>query len=535
MLTEPTPAVAARADDPEDEAEPAEPAESPHGGRRPIDVVGLVVLVALLAFLWGRGRHVWFWLDEGISVGISSHPLGEIPGLLRQDGAPPLYYFLLHGWMRLFGSSEPATHILSLLPALAAVPVAFWGGRSLFGRRAGWMAAVLVAVNPFVAHYANETRMYTLVALLSLVATTCFLHAFAFRRRRYVPGFAVAFALLLYSHNWALFYGLGAGAAFLGCVVLNRDPVDRRRTFVDGVLAFAGAGLLYLPWLPTLIYQIGHTGAPFSKRPTLQVVRADLFSLFGQAEVVLALGLGCGVALATMYHERPWTRRTVAVLAGATVAIAVIGVGWLLSRDESVWVTRYLAVVLGPMLLVLAAGLAQGGTVAASALTVVAVLVAPIDVKGQLYDKSNAREVAERLGPSLAPGDLVVSDFGRTPVMAYYLPLPGLRWAETTGPVPDPLASDQREGVRQLEEGRPEVTVKPLLDELRTGGRVLVVCAPGPTEPDATPFIKLILARCFETLDLVREDPRFRGEDDVMTTEELYAPVDGFLFVKDGA
>ena len=502
-------------------------------GRRTADVVTLVALVALLAFLWGRGRHVWYWLDEGLSVGISSHSLGEIPELLRQDGAPPLYYVLLHGWMKVFGSSEPATHILSLLPALAAVPVAFWGGSSLFSRRAGWMAAVLVAVNPFLAYYANETRMYSLVALLSLVATICFVHAFVFRRRRYLAGFAVSFALLLYTHNWALFYGLGAGAAFVICVALNADRADRRRALVDGILAFGAAAVLYLPWLPTLLYQIGHTGAPFSKRPTLEVVREDLVSLVGGKEAVVALGLGSGAAFMAMFQRRPWARRAVAVLAGTTVVVVVVGVAWVLSRQESVWVIRYLAVILGPLLLVLAAGLAEGGALAVAGVAVVSILFCPIDVKRQLFDKSNAKEVGTELGSRMTPGDLVVTDFGRTPVLAHYLPS-GLRFAETTGPIPDERASDQRGGVRQVEEGRPEVTVKPLLDDLAPGRRVLVVCAPGPAEPDATVFIKLILARCNEAHDLVRNDPRFRLDGQILTTEELFAPVDGFLYTKTG-
>ena len=37
------------------------------------------------------------WADEVLSVNISKLPLGRIPGALRRDGAPPLYYFLLHG------------------------------------------------------------------------------------------------------------------------------------------------------------------------------------------------------------------------------------------------------------------------------------------------------------------------------------------------------------------------------------------------------------------------------------------------------
>ena len=72
---------------------------------------------------------------------------------------------LLHFWLGLAGSSEQAARALSLLLALIAIPVAWWGARMLFGERAGWFAAVLTAMNPFLTRYAQETRMYALVVL----------------------------------------------------------------------------------------------------------------------------------------------------------------------------------------------------------------------------------------------------------------------------------------------------------------------------------------------------------------------------------
>ena len=95
----------------------------------------MLTLVSL--YLRSRELNFYYWIDEAISVGISSHPLGQLPHLLREDGSPPLYYVLLHVWMNAFGRGEVATHWLSEIFALAAVPVAYWGGASLFGRRTG--------------------------------------------------------------------------------------------------------------------------------------------------------------------------------------------------------------------------------------------------------------------------------------------------------------------------------------------------------------------------------------------------------------
>src|SRR4051794_8641736 len=63
------------------------------------------LLIISLAFKV-RGLGSAYWIDEGLSVGIGNHPLTDIPGLLRQDGSPPLYYMLVHIWTGWFGTGE---------------------------------------------------------------------------------------------------------------------------------------------------------------------------------------------------------------------------------------------------------------------------------------------------------------------------------------------------------------------------------------------------------------------------------------------
>ncbi len=70
------------------------------------------VVVALLAALVLR---FWttsdLWLDEALTVDIARLPLHDLPSFLRRDGAPPLYYVLLHVWMGWFGRpTSPSGH-----------------------------------------------------------------------------------------------------------------------------------------------------------------------------------------------------------------------------------------------------------------------------------------------------------------------------------------------------------------------------------------------------------------------------------------
>src|SRR5829696_4588252 len=125
-------------------------------------VVGAVVAFGVVARLWPRGP---LWLDEAQSVAFARLPLAEIPGALREDGAPPLYYGVLHAWMGLVGDGDHAVRALSVVASLATWALVVVMARRRAGRRAATAVAVVFAVHPFVVRYATEARMYALVML----------------------------------------------------------------------------------------------------------------------------------------------------------------------------------------------------------------------------------------------------------------------------------------------------------------------------------------------------------------------------------
>src|SRR3954471_20661140 len=74
-----------------------------------LGVLGVLALGVVLRFVCQSD----LWADEVLSVNIAKLPLDRIPHALRHDGAPPLYYLLLHVWMRVFGSGTTAVLALS--------------------------------------------------------------------------------------------------------------------------------------------------------------------------------------------------------------------------------------------------------------------------------------------------------------------------------------------------------------------------------------------------------------------------------------
>jgi hypothetical protein len=479
--------------------------------------LGGLVLVSIV--LRTRDFDVGFWIDEGLSVGIADRPLTDIPAALRLDGSPPLYYSLLHVWMAIFGTTETATHALSLLFAVLAVPAAWWAARGLFGPTAGLAAALLAATNPFLTHYAQETRMYALVVLLSLLACGAFGRAFVLAgtdaarprrvRQRWAAAFAVALAALMYTHNWSLFFAAGSGLTWLALLATSTGE-NRRELWRDGLIGFGGALLLFVPWLPTLAFQVQHTGAPWSDSPDLLdllAVPGRLLGTVAQLGVLLAAGAGA-VALLDRGAGR-LSPRGRALVAMAGLWVATVLVAFAASQVSPAWATRYLAVALPPLLLLVAGGLAHAGRLGLVGALVVAVIWAG---NGAPSEKSNVREISEEIAPSLSAGDLVVSTQPeQIPVLSYYLP-GGLRYATLWGPVDDLGVTDWRDGVERLRATDAERDLGPLIDRLPSGRRLVLV---EPIFNDIrrwrAPWTKLVRLRSMEWRQFISNDPRLRA------------------------
>jgi hypothetical protein len=353
------------------------------------------------------------WLDEALSVNIAGRGLGDLGDALRRDGHPPLYYALLHVWMRLGGDSSWWVRALSAVFSIASLPVAWVAGTRVAARAGatgaarrlgGLLTAAAVAIVPYGIRYGAEARMYALVILLVLVGYVAVDDLLAppgrSQTRRWSPwGSAAVAALsagaLLWTHYWSLWL-LGA----VGLLALWRwwragrlDEPDRavvRRGALTVVGSSVVGGVLFLPWLPTLLYQSANTGTPWGEayRPTTLLL-VTVVDFAGQAVaepqllsyvlvllvVVAAVGrVVRGAGGDEVLQVEP--RTTPLVRAELVVVLVTLAIGWAAGAvTGGTFHPRYAAVVFPLYVVAVAAGLAQlrGRAVAAVALAVVLV------------------------------------------------------------------------------------------------------------------------------------------------------------------
>jgi mannosyltransferase len=441
----------------------------------PVRIGGVLLLLSLVA-LWVRTRYIGgqFWMDEGITVGISSHSLSSIPGILRMDGSPPLFYLLLHIWMQMVGNGQAATHWLSEIFAALTIPVGYWAGRTIAGKRAALMCATLFAFNAFLDYYSVETRMYTLMALLGLLATIGFINGFVYRRRPYVILFSAAQALMFYTHAWAIYFAAGS---FISLVLLWKisDQEIRKGLIKDALMAYAAAAVVFLPWLPNFIFQATHTAAPWDTRPRFGAPIQIAKSVFGGASITVVLLIAAGVGYSPLANRRARaTREAKVTLMLFTLFFVTLVLAWIGSQVTPAWVVRYFAPIVAPMLLLFAIGMSRAGVIGAIAIVfTIAFMIRPSAFEPQY--KSDMQDLGGEMAPLLHRGDLVIVGQPESMPLAYYYLPGGLRWSSTIGPVKDPTYMNWVNAEARYQAAAPAKVLPPLLNSLKPGQQVLFI------------------------------------------------------------
>jgi Dolichyl-phosphate-mannose-protein mannosyltransferase len=168
-----------------------------------------LALTASVAFLLARALpdiagKPW-QEDEAVAGLISAQPLGDVLHTVLLDrGGAPLHFLLAHAAFALDGSPR-TLRWLSLVFALATIPLCYDLARRLAGPFAGLTAAALAATSQLLTVYGTFGRMYTLFAFASALALDLFVRALDRLSRGTLAAAATAALLLLVIHPFGLF------------------------------------------------------------------------------------------------------------------------------------------------------------------------------------------------------------------------------------------------------------------------------------------------------------------------------------------
>jgi hypothetical protein len=216
----------------------------PDGSRVAGTFVPIAVVGAFCGFLLYRLvpdiRGKPYYEDEAVAGLIAMRPLDEVLDTVLFDrGGAPLHFVLVHAafWV---DTSADALRWLSVLAAVAAIPLCFDLARRLGGPGAGVIAAAVAASSTALAVYGSFGRMYALFVLVAALFADLFVRALRMRTRGAVAAAAAAGWLLPAVHPY--------GAVPAGVAVVVGMAIWRGRP-LRAAWPVAVAALAALPFL----------------------------------------------------------------------------------------------------------------------------------------------------------------------------------------------------------------------------------------------------------------------------------------------
>lgn len=186
------------------------------------------------------------WYDEMNTYFIAKQKFPDclLNTLFERDLHLPFYYVLLHFWMSIFGDSDLALRISSIIPGILTLLFAYHAGKELSGRKGGISALFLFSINSSLIYFSQEVRFYSLLVLFSTMVAYFLIKIKNQESKLCYLGLLISNLLIIYTFTMGfVFVFLEIILFFLYLKLYNRD----KKYFVIAVL---GIILFSLPLLP---------------------------------------------------------------------------------------------------------------------------------------------------------------------------------------------------------------------------------------------------------------------------------------------
>ena len=300
-------------------------------------------LLGLLVRLDGFDRSLW--LDEfGTLWTVEDGAAETVRRAFSFQGQSPFYYLVVRLFVWLFGESEIALRLPSLLAGIAAVGVLYLLGKEIWDESTGRAAAALGLISFPLASASANARPYMLAGLMMAVFLLGFVRAVRHGRLRDRTLFIAGGIGLFSSH-----YVVAAGATGVGIAYVSLRGLRERyppKKFTADVFAQALGAAVWIPQLAALWQRRG--GLSWLGEPDWSAWLQDVLPLLPLALTALCVNRrGC-------QNEN----RTVEAALWITIVTPPALLGLLALRGTNLIEGRYLFGILIPATLLAARALA---------------------------------------------------------------------------------------------------------------------------------------------------------------------------------
>lgn len=249
-----------------------------------LTIAGIIIIGSLLRFY--NLTAISLWHDEAFSALLIRYPLGEMMHRIALDVHPPLYYLVLRVWDIVLGDSLLSLRFFSAFFGILTIYFAYLFIRDAFkNEKLAFIAAALIAFNPFQIQYSVEARMYTFGTFLVVLSSWLLVKALETTpEQMFGPNPSKKIITVIKKYKWWILYGLSAAAAiythyylifavaaqglFILFFLLKKYYKDipalgKDESLRGAILAYLMAFILFIPWIGTFIKQLNQVDANY--------------------------------------------------------------------------------------------------------------------------------------------------------------------------------------------------------------------------------------------------------------------------------
>jgi len=235
-----------------------------------------------------------YWFDEKMSLYFSQKDLVSILNPPSSETQiPPLYYILLHFWIRLVGTSEFAVRSLSAIFGSLSIFALYKLGKKIFNVKIAIYSSLILAVSIFHIYFSQEARMYSLLTLTTIVSIFFFLKSLNENRLRFWASYIIVSILMLYTHSYGIFILI---FQFFYLLFYYRNKIGYVK---NGLIAFFLVILGFFPWLIKLFETTpyileGYSAIAWIPKPNIILILGTIL-IFCNSSVVSLLVFGYSI------------------------------------------------------------------------------------------------------------------------------------------------------------------------------------------------------------------------------------------------
>ncbi len=230
------------------------------------------ILIFLIIAVLALGLRVLYldtalWYDEACSwfSARQDFPFGILSNLLNNDlQHTPLYFFLLHFWMKIFGEGEIAMRIPSLIFGLLTVPLVYIVSGKLTSKIPTIFITAISAVSPLLVLFSVEIRMYPVVIFLVLLSLNFLIDFEQKGDKKSLIKMVMTNILIPYTFVGGILYNISLFCCYLGYLYKNKKEDLKRYMWGEKIEIFS----LIPFWILLLYYAsqrsifvVAHEGA----------------------------------------------------------------------------------------------------------------------------------------------------------------------------------------------------------------------------------------------------------------------------------